>query len=257
MSLQDKVERILKEIHLLISDGEHTPEDPEKVTIEKKQMFSLLEQLNLVIYEMMDQYEMTAQSRELAQRRAEKKTEAMLERVEKQSEDIYAASLVYTDEALSRVQHLMDKALRDSQKIWKDITLELEKNQQQVRQDQAELREQLQDFKDSNKYLAMIEECNKEREKKKKEEESAAGEKKIQNEARHFATKATPEIKVNPAYFERRGLELPKDTVPVESEPIILDDESKVVTPEVKVNLGAEYFKWKAKRKKNKSEEEA
>ena len=205
MSTQDKMERILKQIHVALAQGETVSGAPDKVIVDRNEVFSILEQLNLTINEMMDEYEVTSQARELAQRRSEKKGEEMLARVARQAEDVYAASLIYTDEALAGIQHLMNEALASSRKIWAQVTEDIEKEQRRVREDQMELREQLQDFKDSNKYISMIEDCNREREKQEKEKETGTQEKKIQNEAKHYAAKTKPEIKVNASYFERRS----------------------------------------------------
>lgn len=270
MSAQDKMERILKELHLLISDGEPVSGSGERVIINKKQMLYTLEKLNLAVYEIMDQYEVTSQSRELAQRRNEKKSEEFLNRVSNQAEDVYAASLIYTSDALDHVQSLMDKAIAESRDIWQRLSMELEREKHQVQEDQMELREQLQDFKDSNKYLVLLEDCNRER-KKQEQKKSGTPEKRIQNEARHYAIKAVPEIKVNPAYFKRRSLEAAEEVavvskveevpaVPVVSTPAdtVPDDEPKHVTAEVRVDLDSEYFKWKAQEEKGgESEPEA
>lgn len=101
----------------------------------------------------------------------------------------------------------MDKAISDSRDIWQRLSMELEKEKHQIREDQMELKEQLQDFKDSNKYLVLVEDCNRERKKQEQKKNGTQPEKRIQNEARHYALKAAPEIKVNPAYFKRRSLE--------------------------------------------------
>lgn len=264
MSTQDKMERILKEVHLLISEGEPVPGNTEKVIIDKQKMFSTLEKLNLAVYEIMDQYEVTAQSRELAFRRSEKRSEELLERISSQAEDVYAASLIYTHDALNLVQNLMEKAISDSREIWRKLILDMENEKHQVHKDQAELREQLQDYKDSNKYLVMLEECNRERE---KQEKKASGEpeKKIQNEAKHYSMRGAPEIKVNPAYFHRRGMEVPGEETPVtgkteaaaessenEFADITMVEGAKTAPVEVHVDLDSEYFKWKAQEEKDK-----
>ncbi len=235
MSTQDKMERILKQIHVTLADGESVSGAPDKVIVDRNEVFSILEQLNLTVNEMMDEYEVTSQARELAQRRSEKKGEEMLTRVAKQAEDVYAASLIYTDEALAGIQHLMNEALTSSRKIWAQVTEDIEKEQRRVREDQMELREQLQDFKDSNKYISMIEECNREREKQEKEKENGTQEKKIQNEAKHYAAKTKPEIKVNASYFERRDK---------------ADREKSEEPEEVKVMEASEQEKDGASRKK-------
>lgn len=221
MSTQDKMERILKQIHVVLAEGEQIPTKPGKVLVDRDEVFSILEQLNVTVNDMMEEYEQTSQARELAQRRSEKKGEEMIARVTSQADDVYAASLIYTDEALAGIQRLMNDALAASRRIWSDVSENIEKEQRRVREDQMQLREQLQDFKDSNKYIAMIEECNREREKEKKTGEQ---EKKIQNEAKHYATKAKPEIKVNDSYFERK---------------------KQAEATDVKVNTDSEYFRRK------------
>lgn len=258
MSAQDKMERILKEVHLLISNGESVPGNMDQVIINRQQMFSTLEKLNLAVYEIMDQYEVTTQSRELAHRRSEKKSEEFLQKISSQAEDVYAASLIYTNDALNQVQSLIEDAVSRSQEIWRKTFLELENEKRHVREDQAELREQLQDFKDSNKYLVMLEDCNREREKQEKKNGNVP-EKKIQNEARHYSMRGTPEIKVNPAYFQRRSMEAaeevpaatkiretPPETSAEEYAEISMVEGAKPVPVEVRVDLDSEYFKWKA-----------
>lgn len=224
MSTQDKMERILKQIHVVLAEGEQIPAKPGKVLVDRDEVFSILEQLNVTVNDMMEEYEQTSQSRELAQRRSEKKGEEMIARVTSQADDVYAASLIYTDEALAGIQRLMNDALAASRRIWSDVSENIEKEQRRVREDQMQLREQLQDFKDSNKYIAMIEECNREREKLEKEKKTGEQEKKIQNEAKHYATKAKPEIKVNDSYFERK---------------------KQAEATDVKVNTDSEYFRRK------------
>ena len=62
MSPQDKVERVLKEIHVAFSKSETYNGHPDKVIIDRKQFLNLLDRLNQGIYDMMDQYEQTRQS---------------------------------------------------------------------------------------------------------------------------------------------------------------------------------------------------
>lgn len=246
MSAQDKIERILKQIHLLFADSRPIADGSDRIIVDKKEALALLEKLNLAVYEIMDQYEVTTQARELAQRRTEKKGEELIERVSNQAEDVYAASLIYTDDALNKVQDMMADAMNASQEIWNRLNMELEKETRRVREDQKELREQLQDFKDSNKYLTMIEDCNREREKK--ENDTKAPEKRIQNEAKHYAMNIKPEIRVNPTYFQRKGLEtgdippMPKNL----EAPAAREPEKSFEMPEIKVDLDAEYFKWQS-----------
>ena len=73
MSPQDKVERVLKEIHVTFSKSEMMDGHPDKVIIDRKKFLGLLDRLNQGIYDMMDQYEQTRQSRNNAERAFRKK----------------------------------------------------------------------------------------------------------------------------------------------------------------------------------------
>ena len=61
MSPQDKVERVLKEIHVTFSKSEMMDGHPDKVIIDRKKFLGLLDRLNQGIYDMMDQYADTSE----------------------------------------------------------------------------------------------------------------------------------------------------------------------------------------------------
>ncbi|MFP3155702.1 hypothetical protein LQZ18_14990 [Lachnospiraceae bacterium ZAX-1] len=252
MSIQDKTERILKEIHVLFSKSDVYGNDPDNIIINKREMFDLLEKLNGCMYEMMDQYEVLQQSRELGQRKVEKKGEAIIEMALKRAEDVYAASFIYTDDALSQIQNIMADAAGSVQKIFEYMNETMNKEKEQVFVNQTELREQLKDFTDTNKYMLIIEERNKEREKESEQKEVKEQEKKIRNEAKHYPMSAKPEMKVNAAYFERHGIPILEESKksPEKESQNGKQKHGNVIEaediPEVKIDLDAEYFKWKS-----------
>ena len=182
MSAQDKTEKVLRELHVLISKSETYEADTECVIINKKKIVDLLKELAVCMTEIMEEYELTEQGREKAQRENKKIGEEIIEDAKAKAEDVYAASVLYTDEALKRVLTIM----------------------------QSELKGHLQDLKDTDKYMSIIKERNKKiaKEKKWKEEEEPA----------HF-TAAKPEIKINRDYFEQQGLSFDEpEAIPVEEE---------------------------------------
>lgn len=72
MSVQDKVERVLREFYVLYSRSEPYDKNVEQVIVNKKEALALLEQLKSCMNEMMEEYEMTSNSRERGEREAEK-----------------------------------------------------------------------------------------------------------------------------------------------------------------------------------------
>lgn len=203
MSLQDKMEQILKNIHLLFSESRPYDEDGAWIIVEKEKVFQQLEQLNLAVYEMMDTYEMTNQKHQLAQRRCEKRGEEIIRKASSHADDIYAASIMYTDDAINRICHIMEDANDSVRKIFHGLNNEMERERERVRHNQLELTSQLQDFADTNKYIKLIEEINKKLERERREEEQARKEKRIQNEGKTYSD-VQPEIRINEEYLERQ-----------------------------------------------------
>ncbi len=282
MSVQDKIERILKEIHVLFSKSPTYGADEAMVVVEKQKVFELLEQLNMAVYEVMDEYEVTSQKHELSERRSQKRGEEIVEKANQHADDIYAASIMYTDDALSRIQSIMEDANKSVQRIFRKMSSELTEEKDQIRQNQSELREQLQDFADTQKYLKLIEENNQQREKELKEKIEKTKGKRIPNEGKSYSA-IHPEIKVNKAYFNQTGKHYDENGYLAENleEDELTESLSKVTgkefaeslrkraamsseaysdrkespkvhtAPEVKVNLDAAYFKKKQTKEEN------
>lgn len=234
MSAQDRTEQVLREIHILFSNSEVYDRGANKIIVDKKEVLELLSRLNICIYEMMEEYELTQQGRDKAEREVKKIGEEIILDANSKAEDVYAASVIYTDEALRRVQDIMQEATESAKAVCDKMLEELRKEKAIVRRDQSELKSHLQDLTDTDKYLNLIKECNKQIEKEKNKE-------KKEQEVSPF-TPVKPEIKINMEYFEKTGI-LPEGEKEGEKdeEP---DLEEVPVSAAVNVNLDAEYFKW-------------
>lgn len=241
MSTQDKLERVLRDIHVLISRSELYDSTGEKIIVEKKRMFEHLNHLNACIYEMMDEYEMTRQSRDKAERETKRRGDEIIFKASRNAEDVYAAAVLYTDDALVRVQNIMKDATEAMDGILKKAQADMEERRQVIRENQSELKSQLQDMVDTEKYLKIIEERNRQIEQERAEEQ----EKKEKGEAPATGKSSgvpavKPEIRINPEYFRKAG-------IPFEEEE---QEEKEPDLPEITVDLDAEYFKWKEDARK-------
>lgn len=206
MSSQDKLEKVLRDIHVLISRSE--VHDKDRIIVNKQDMFGLIDRLNASIYEIMEEYELTKHSRDKAEREHKKQGDKIIWDASRKAEDIYAASVMYTDEALNHVQAIMDESAEQMRAIQDAMIKDLEEKKQIVRNNQLELKSQLQDLVDTEKYLSLIEERNKEieREKEKHGRRFEAAKEKDQ-----FADVKT-EIHINEEYFRNAGIELEEET---------------------------------------------
>ncbi|SDB29016.1 hypothetical protein [Eubacterium oxidoreducens] len=238
MSTQDKLERVLREIHVMFANSKHLKGDENQILVDKAKTFQLLNQLNVYVYEMMDEHDVTQASKDKIRREAERKGERMILEAEKRAEDVYAASVLYTNESLHHVQESIDRANEEVERILKQTQDLLMSQKETIRENQSELTEQLQDMADAKTYFRLIEERNAQLEKRKaqarKEREQimamTSRDKKVNK----------PEVKVNKDYFERTGMSL-KETDSGNEE----EEAPKVEAAEVTVNQNANYFKWK------------
>ncbi len=256
MSTQDNLERVLRDIHILMSRSDLYDKTGEKIIVEKKLMMEQLNRLNVCIYEMMDEYEATQQSRDKAEREARKRGEKVLWNANRSAEDVYAAAVLYTDEALARAQGIMKEAEESVKALLDKTEEEMRQRRAILKENQSELKSQLQDMVDTEKYLKIIAERNKELEKEKraKEEGKDVFVKEKQREKSRYENRKT-EIRVNPEYFEKIGEPLDGEeetaNAPVEFEQKARAEENgKEKGPRVTVDLNAEYFRWKRGNKK-------
>lgn len=234
MSTQSNIEKVLKNLHILLAKSEKYALDGNKVIVDKIKILNLLAELNTYIANIMDEYELTKQSRDKAERDFQRQSDKIIEDANKKAEDIYAASVMYTDEALRRVKFIVEDTNKTVSKIYAEMTQKLTEQEQLLRENQLELISDLQDLRDTKEYLKLIEERNKEIEKEKK-----ASEKNENQEVSLYANRQT-EIKINEEYFEKMGLALEQEAEKEIEQTII-----KVTEAEIKVNLDADYFKWK------------
>lgn len=237
MSAQDNIEKVLRNVHVLLSKSEPYAKEPTKVILDKQEMLDLLSQLNKAIYDIMDEYELTKQSRDRAEREFKKQTDEIVWNASRKAEDIYAASVMYSDEALNRIQDIIRQSNVSVSQIYTDMNKQLKEQEQLIKTNQLELKSTLQDLVDTEKYLKLIEDRNKEIKKDKEQGKSPE-----ERETNIYANRQT-EIKINQEYFERMGIPLDDDK-----------EEDSNGEIEISVDLDAEYFKWKEDKEVNSSE---
>ena len=221
MSSQDRLEHVLRDIHVMISKSEAY--DKDRIIVSKKDVFDLIDRLNASVYEIMDEYELTQQSRDRALRENKKEGDKIIWDASRQAEDIYAASVLYTDEALNHLHGIMENANETICRLYKDFGRSMREQQDMIRDNQMELKSQLQLLTDTEKYLNLIEERNREIE---RERARKKGKKVFGSGSTHKAIK--PEIKINEAYFRKAGIPLEDDKDVVEEEMEPLEDEGVI-----------------------------
>ena len=227
MNIQDQLERILRELLVTVSRAPVSEIDPEYVMVHKKEAQRQLAALRDIVAVMMEQYEVTEQSRLHAELEVEKQRTEIIRSANHQAEDIYAASVIYTDDALGRIQDIIDEAEKSTRKILNRVGREMEAERRRIRSNQVELMTQLEDMNDTAKYMRLIDERN-------KAEKLEKGKPKPTERAEEGGTGyggASPVIKIDEEYFEKAGLT--PDGLPKEMEEGILKEAEQEIAEEL------------------------
>lgn len=254
MSPQDQVERVLKDIHVYFAQCERSEDNEDVVKVNLKEFMDLLERLNYAIYELMESYEMTQQTAGNTERAARREGDRIIEESQKKADDVYAASLLFTNESINGIRDIMDDMHDSMNDLMRKFKKDLYGQRQQLQTNETELRSQLADLADTRTYLQVLENINHEHELKRRnlEEEREAG--------RAFARSLTgardsDQEDVNQLNFDRASygvmdFDQPFDEAPSTSQG--QDDSSGMVfeKPDIKINRDAAYFKWKERQMK-------
>ena len=235
MSAKDNTEKVLRDIHVLFSKAEPYEGSAINVVVNKNDAMDLLKELNACMYEMMDEYELTTQSRAKAEREMKKEGDDIVFESTRKAEDIYAASVMYTDNALNEIQDIMNGAIERIDKIYDETKESLEKEVRKVKSNQTELKGDLSDLIDTQKYLRLIEDEN-----RRIAKEKASGKFDSSLEEKIYAN-VQPEIIVNEEYFRAQGMN--PDGTPLDTNlDANIEGEAMVSMSD---DLDAEYFGWK------------
>lgn len=236
MGAQLRTEKVLREIHVLFSKAEPFEGSKQRVVVDKNEVMDLLKELNECMYDMMEEHELIQSSRDKAEREAKKKQDDMIFEASRNAEDIYAASIMYTDNALSRIGDIMKKAEESMEDIYRQLEKDLKKERQEVKTNQLDLKGQLQELIDTQKYLRLIEEENRRIEKEKEKQEGEP------EEQSPYAS-VKPEIRINKEYFAQAGIPLEEEEEGERENSQSEEDLQKA--EELSRELDADYFEWK------------
>ncbi len=247
--MPERIEEILRAIHILLSKGERYNEDPDKVIISKREMFDLLEQFNYAVVEVMDRFEATTRSKERAKQELLETGQEIIDAASQQAEDVYAASLLYTDGALNEIYAEIVDARSDIRKEYEKFEDSIAERLETIRSNQKELMDQLNALSQGKKYFDLIEDYNK------KVAEAEAAAKAAAEKAERSRTTKDGEEAVIPEKFRkkpRKKDELPalgtalepapeeevhRNLLPVDEEEIDWGDDSMTFAPvEIKVS---------------------
>lgn len=156
--MSDKLEDIMKKIHVYLANCEESPYSETDLIVSKERIFALLEELNYAVYGAMEDYELTESARERGIAQAERKAADIKAEAMRHSEQVHAASLLHTQEAISDMKSAL-KYMQEKVRIEYELLLmNYEEKLNFLEKDSLEIISQLQTMNDAKYYLRLLEE---------------------------------------------------------------------------------------------------
>lgn len=157
----EDLEQIMRRIHVLFAKCEpYGDESDGRIIVPKKEVFRLLEKLNLAVIHMMDAYEGTAESRERGLNAYQRESEKIRENAQAGADDVYAASLIYTDNMLEELSDVLADAKEELWEQYARMAGRLDVQAGRLLENQEEIKRQLSAMAQGGKYLKLIEREN-------------------------------------------------------------------------------------------------
>lgn len=261
--MQEKLEQIMRQIYLMLSNCEESAYSSEDLIVPKKRIFQLLEELNYTVYDLMEQYEGTVTARERGLAEHEHRMAKIKEDAKGRAEDTYAASLLYAREMFMDMRRTTEQLCRNLRKEYNEALKNYEESLRFLQENEESTVAQMSLMMDAKKYLRLIEQQNKDNEKAKTmtAEEKKRQEEFLAEQAEIAAAEATSElnqklsapivVQVNeqpkvPEGFGKKQGKKKKYTPSQALEETVVEGEG-VVTPNLPDadTLDEEYFEWR------------
>ncbi len=158
--MSEKLEQTMKKIHIYLANCKESAYSSEDLIVSKKRMYSLLEELNYAGYEVMEEYEATVAARDRGLAMVERQATEIREDAMHRAEDVYAASLLYTQESIVNLQNALEYTYEKTKREYETLMANHEEKLMYLERDAQEIVSQLTAMADSKKYLRMIDEIN-------------------------------------------------------------------------------------------------
>lgn len=156
--MSEKLEQAMKKIHIYLANCKDSAYSSEEVIVSKKRIFSLLDELNYAVYEVMEEYEATTAARDRGQAAAERMAADIKEDAMKRAEEVYASSLLYTQDAIADVRNALEYTYQKTKTEYEALIQNYEDKMMFLVENSQEINAQLESMADAKVYLHIVEE---------------------------------------------------------------------------------------------------
>ena len=163
--MEDKLEEIMKKIHVYLANCQESPYSEKDLIVSKERIFALLEELNYAVYDAMEAYEVTKSAREKALVQVERQADEIKAKAMQRSEEIHASSLLNTQQSISEMKKSLKRMQEKVRAEYELLLINYEEKINGLEKDSLEIISQLETMNDAKYYLRLIEDTKRKYEK--------------------------------------------------------------------------------------------
>ncbi len=167
--MPEQIEEIMKKLHIYMANCKESAYGSEDIIVSKKRMLALLDELNHAVYDVCEQYEATKEAKTRALMQAESEAAGIKEDAVHRAEDIYAASLVYTEDVIFSIKKSLNNTIFRVRRDYDALLKSYEEKIAALDANAEELRQSMVNMQEAQTYLRLIEDIE---EKKKSDPEA-------------------------------------------------------------------------------------
>ncbi len=160
--MPEKLEEIMKKFHIYLANCKESAYSGEDIIVSKKRILTLLEELNQAVYEISEQYEATQESKARALMQAERQAAEIKDEAMSRSDDIYAASMIYSEEAIVKIKNSLEYTYLKVRREYEDLLKNYEDKMRELTKNSEEIQTQLAAMSEGQTYLRLIEQAHEE-----------------------------------------------------------------------------------------------
>ena len=166
MTPREKAEIAIQDIREHLAGCRQSPVDPNLILADRRDFANHIDRVEKILQDVLNEYESILEQRGELERAARRESEQIISSAESRADDVYAASIVYTDNMIGTLQTIIDDTNDSLNGVIRRFRKEMRRQKDLLKKNEIELQAELLQLKENKKYLQMIEEINEEREEK-------------------------------------------------------------------------------------------
>ncbi|MBP5176054.1 MAG: hypothetical protein ILP07_09110 [Treponema sp.] len=147
----------MKKIHIYLANCKESAYSGEDVIVSRKRLIGFLDELNQAVFEVCEQYEATKEAKDRALMNAEHEAAEIKDDAMNRAENIYAASLIYTEDAINSIKNSLEATYIKLRKEYGALIKNYDEKMKELDSNAEELKLSMHEMADTQLYLRLIE----------------------------------------------------------------------------------------------------